>query len=264
MSRKRENVWRGSEKQWKEKKERCFEELTRYFRFEALWQMPIHTERRSHDVTLWSVPLLVDTLGSLHKNVCLLCSSSQREWNSHYYRTLLLSLPLQSVKKTNRSQTHWSFFFSLQGLDLFAAMPNSFRPPDGKNKLPVCSWLVVTLLDFWVCVRREGQEVENPPPPVSPPSSSSDWPLSIVHCWENASTFTQSEWIPLGSEVICDLLWTRERRWWLVVGWGWSGGFFSLSVGACASTPCTICSPQTERQRHADTHWLCLPPCVQS
>lgn len=104
--------------------------------------------------------------------------------------------------------------FSFQGLDLFAAMFNSFRLPDGQNKLPVCSWLVVTLLNNWVCVQREGGTRGREPPSCLP--SFLFLLLTTEHCslLENMSTFTQSEWIPLGLEVICDLLWSRERRWW--------------------------------------------------
>lgn len=81
----------------------------------------------------------------------------------------------------------------VQGLDSFAAMPNSFRIPDGKMSSPVCSWRVVTPHNFWVCMKggtekrgRKKEEVGNPPPPPSqpptpnPPLPPSYWPLSIV------------------------------------------------------------------------------------
>lgn len=75
----------------------------------------------------------------------------------------------------------------VQGLDSFAAMPNSFRIPDGKMSSPVCSWRVVTPHNFWVCMKggtekrgRKKEEVGNPPRPPNPPLPPSYWPLSIV------------------------------------------------------------------------------------
>lgn len=131
--------------------------------------MPIHTERRSHDVTLSEVSRYLPTPNfritpSCSKiSVCCVLPPSVNE-------TLTItglssfSVSLQSAQKQPQSDL-LKLFFSLQGLDLFATMPNSFRPPDGKKKLPVCSWLVVTLLDFWVCVEggTRGRE-----PPLSP------------------------------------------------------------------------------------------------
>lgn len=163
-------------------------------------------------------------------------------------------------------------------------MPKSSRrPPDGKTSSPFCSWLVVTPLDFWVCMEggTRGREFLSPlsPPPSPLPSicMSTSLPprppllflsLTTEHCScrAAASTSTQSEWIPVGSEVVCGLLWTRERerrgvRLWLVVVLIW-GFLWPLCQGMCVSTP-TICARHKhKRQRHADTHWPRLLPCV--
>lgn len=107
-------------------------------------------------------------------------------------KNLLLSLSLSPffhfcMQQSNVNSTHWRFLVCVcvQGLDSFAAMPNSFRIPDGKMSSPVCSWRVVTPHNFWVCMKggtekrgRKKEEVGNPPP--SPPLPPSYWPLSIV------------------------------------------------------------------------------------
>lgn len=93
------------------------------------------------------------------------------------------------MQQSNVNSTHWRFLVCVcvQGLDSFAAMPNSFRIPDGKMSSPVCSWRVVTPQNFWVCMKggtekrgRKKEEVGNPPCPPNPPLPPSYWPLSIV------------------------------------------------------------------------------------
>lgn len=109
-------------------------------------------------------------------------------------KNLLLSLSLSPffhfcMQQSNVYSTHWRFLVCVcvQGLDSFAAMPNSFRIPDGKMSSPVCSWRVVTPHNFWVCMKggtekrgRKKEEVGNPPRPPNPPFPPSYWPLSIV------------------------------------------------------------------------------------
>lgn len=107
----------------------------------------------------------------------------------------------------------------VQGLDSFAAMPNSFRIPDGKMSSPVCSWRVsdsAQLLGLYEGRDRK-ERLEERRGRESPPLSQPPTPsllLTTEHCSSSAtvSTFPQSEWIPEGSEVTCGLLWTIERE----------------------------------------------------
>lgn len=118
--------------------------------------------------------------------------------------------------------------------------------PDGKNNLLVCSSLIVTPLDFPVCVEGGTRGSETP----SPPHRLADhWALFT------AGPLIQSEWNPEGSEVILGLLWTIERRWGL--GWGCPDlgvSMASLSGHVCPLPP----SARTYTQKQTDTHWPCL------
>lgn len=156
------------------------------------------------------------------------------------------SPPPSFTPQSNLSSSPSAFLFL--GAGSFHRHAQFLSSPRWKNKLPVCSWLVVTPLDFWVCMEGGTRGREFPPPSLLFLS------LTTEHCscWATASTFPQSEWIPGGSGVMCGLLWSREGRWWGGGGGRAMWGFYGLSVRACVSTP-TICSPQTQRQRHADT-----------
>lgn len=215
----------------------------------VICRFPVYTRLSDHSFTL--------LLQSLY--LSLVCSFSPREWNSPFTR-ISSSLSL-SLLESNLSSTRWSLMLS--GAGSFRCHAQFLSTPDGKNRLPVCSWLVVTPLDFWVCMEG-GQEVENFSPPFPPlhaclhtlpPSSSSHWPLSIVPAGpQRALSANQSgfQWGRRSWVAFYGVERGGGGSWW---SWSWGGGLYGLYVTACVFTP-TICSPQTHTHKgmQTDTH----------
>lgn len=180
-----------------------------------------------------------------------------------------LSLSLDSLK---------GFCFFL-GAGSFRCHAQFLSSPRWKRKVPVCSWLVVRPLNLGLYEqrdrkrgrRREGGrgkgEVENFPPPPSlsayPPSSSSCWPLSIVPAGTLRALSPNQSGFQWGQRSYVAFYGPQEEEEVMVVGGDqgrcWSGGFYSLSVKACVSTP-TICSPRTETK--ACRHTLAASPAM--
>lgn len=127
--------------------------------------------------------------------------------------------------------------------------------PRWKNRLPVCSWLVVTPLDFWVCMEG-GQEVENFSPPFPPlhaclhtlpPSSSSHWPLSIVPAGpQRALSANQSgfQWGRRSWVAFYGVERGGGGSWW---SWSWGGG----SMASMSRHVCSL--PPSARHKHTRT-----------
>ena len=150
--------------------------------------MRLHTERRSHDVTPSEVSrYLPVSFQSFNSKVFIPVWYVLPEWNSPYYNNLL-ALPLLSYLNV----TCWSFYFFCSGAGSFRRHAQFLSSPRWKNKLPVCSWLVVTPLNFWVCMEGgvRGRAFLPPPlnasnnPPSHPPLPLTDhWALSLLgHC----------------------------------------------------------------------------------
>lgn len=142
------------------------EEFGRFFLFQAVWHMPIHTERRSHDVTLSEVSRYLPTPNfritpSCSKiSVCCVLPPSVNE-------TLTItglssfSISLQSAQKQPQSDL-LKLFFLFRGWIFSPPCPIPFVPQMVKKSSPFVPGLL------WHCstsgfVWREGQEVENPP-----------------------------------------------------------------------------------------------------
>lgn len=105
-------------------------------------------------------------------SIFLLRSASLREWKPpsdqespplSLFLSLFSLLHAAKLSEPNSLESlfFWDFF---QGLDSFAAMHNSLHVPDRKTSSPVCSCCVVTLQNFWVCMKggtkrtREGEK----------------------------------------------------------------------------------------------------------
>lgn len=132
--------------------------------------------------TLWSIPLFAVFLSVLQLQSLYPCVVYSAYYNN------LLALPLLSYL----SVACWSFSFFCSGAGSFRRHAQFLSSPRWKNKLPVCSWLVVTPLNFWVCMEGgvRGRECLPPPlnasnnPPSHPPLPLTDhWALSLLgHC----------------------------------------------------------------------------------
>lgn len=215
-----------------------------------IWHMPVHTERCSHDVTLCRHQtqgfLLHPPVSEI--SVCCGLLASVNETLT-VTRLSSLSLSLQSTQRQSEQPDLLKPSLS-RGWMFSPPCPIPFVPQMAKM-----SSLFVTGL-MWHCstsgfLWREGQEVENPHPHPLP--LTDHWALFIAGPLQVLSPNQNEFQWGRGS---CVTFYGLERG-----GSWWSGGFLWPVWGACVSTP-TICSLQTQRQRHADTH--CLLPCVQS
>lgn len=169
------------------------------------------------------------------------------------------------MQQSNVNSTHWRFLVCVcvQGLDSFAAMPNSFRIPDGKMSSPVCSWRVVTPHNFWVCMKggtekrgRKKEEVGNPPALPTPHSlpPTDHWALFLLSYCEHFPP------IRVDTRGVRGHLWPfmdhRER--------GGGGGVWRLSMSSLSGHVCPL-PPSAHykcKGKSMQTHWQRLLPCV--
>lgn len=227
----------------------------------------LHTQRCSHDFPELSLYLPVSCLHQtfrslLHppapKSLSLSAMLFLPAWMKlSLYQNLLLSLSLSARKQSELDSLKPSV---VRGWIVSLPCPIPFDPR-WKNRLPVCSWLVVTPLDFWVCMEG-GQEVENFSPPFPPlhaclhtlpPSSSSHWPLSIVPAGpQRALSANQSgfQWGRRSWVAFYGVERGGGGSWW---SWSWGGALWPLCHGMCVHSH-HLLATNTHAQRHADRH----------
>ena len=144
------------------------------------------------------------------------------------------------------------FFFSPpQGLDLFATIHNSFHPPDEENKLAVCSRLVVTLLDFWVCAEG-GTRGREPPPPLLFLSLTTEHCSLLAHCEYFHPIRMDSNGV--GGHIVA--FYGPERG----VGWVW-GFLWLLCQGLCVHSHHLLATnTETKACRHTQATFPAMCP----
>lgn len=236
------------------------EEFGRFFLFQAVWHMPIHTERRSHDVTLSEVSRYLPTPNfritpSCSKiSVCCVLPPSVNE-------TLTItglssfSVSLQSAQKQPQSDL-LKLFFLFRGWIFSPPCPIPFVPQMVKKSSPFVPGLL------WHCstsgfVWREGQEVENPPLSPLPPLPLTDhWalftagPLWVLLPNQNGFHWGRRSYVAFyGPE--------RGGGWWSGGGLIW-GFLWPLCQGMCVHSHHLLA---TNTETKACRHTLSLAMC---